>query len=173
MKTYLQFAQSIDWTNPAAKISKYFTVKEAIYLKDWDRLANADDGLTLIVKTKLVQFFRTKADPVREILGPMFVKSCFRPEKYNNQIGGAPLSCHQVIEQTVNGVKKICAALDFYCDSDGDGDKDGEDCDIIKKVLRPHLKDLGLRMEKNGTGARWVHLDDKDVPPLGSREFDP
>lgn len=174
MRTYLQIAQSIDWTNPTAKISKYFTVKEAIYLKEWNRLATQDDGLNLIVKTKLVQFFRTKADPVRAIINrAVFSKSCFRPEKYNNLIGGAPLSCHRVIEQTVNGVKKICAALDFYCDIDGDGDKDGEDCDAIKDLLRPHLSRLGLRMEKNGKGARWVHIDDKDVGPGSDREFLP
>ncbi len=174
MKTYLQIAESIDWTNQSAKISKFFTVKEAIWLKEWGRLATEEDGLDITVKTTLVRFFRTKVDPVRAILGKaMFSKSCFRPDLYNKQIGGAPLSCHRVIEQEVNGVKKINAALDFWCDADGDSDKDGEDCDQIKDILRPQLSRLGIRMEKNGKGARWVHIDDKDVPPNGTREFLP
>jgi hypothetical protein len=171
---YFEIAKKIDWTNPNEKISKYFTVKEAIWLDKWGRLATPADGLTDQVKAKLVQFFREKVDRVREKLGrPMFSKSCFRPDLYNKAIGGARLSCHRVIEQEVEGVKKVCAALDFWCDADGDGDKDGEDCDLIKDALRPHLEEFGIRMEKNGKGARWVHVDDKDVPASGNREFDP
>jgi len=156
----------INWTDPKAKISKYFTVKEAIWLDKWDRLATEADGLTDQVKANIVKFFAEKVDPIREILGvAMFSKSCFRPEEYNKLIGGARLSCHRC--------QGPDCALDFWTDADSDGDKDGADCDAIKADLRPHLEPLGIRMEDNGAGARWVHVDNKAVPVGGHREFKP
>lgn len=156
----------INWADPKHKISRHFTVKEAIWLDKWGRLATEADGLTERVKGNLVKFFTEKADPVREILGyAMFSKSCFRPGPYNTLIGGARLSCHKCEEEW--------CALDFWVDADGDGDKDGKDCDAIKDQLRPHLSRLGIRMELNGKGALWVHIDNKPVPPGGNREFLP
>jgi len=166
----LDFKQ-IDWTNPKDKISKHFTVKDAIWLNSLNRLATADDGLDDAVKEKIVQFFNDRVEPVRVILNiPMYSKSCFRPEFYNKQIGGARLSCHRFMVQSDG---KRYGAFDFWCDADGDGDKDGADCDEIKKRLMPEIEDLGVRMEDNGWGAKWVHIDDKPVPENGLRFFKP
>lgn len=163
--------KQINWSDPAAKISPHFNVKDAIWLKELGRLATEADGLDDAVKEKIVQFFNDRVEPVRELLGiPMFSKSCFRPEFYNKQIGGAKLSCHRFMLQADG---KRYGALDFWCDADGDGDKDGADCDELKKRLMPNLEDLEVRMEDNGWGARWIHVDDKPVPPNGQRFFKP
>lgn len=167
-----QVITEIDWTNPKAGISKHFTVRDAIWLDKWGRLATAEDGLSDQVKINIVLFFNNKVEPVRVLIDrPMFSKSCFRPPAYNKLIGGAKLSCHKFGLES--GQENDDAALDFWCDVDGDGDKDGEDCDQLKDELRPHLESLGIRMENNGVGAKWVHIDNKEVPVGGNREFWP
>lgn len=157
--------QTIDWTDPNCKISKYFTVREAILLRNWNRLGNEQDGLSVVVKNNLLSIFSIM-DKIREILGvPVYIKSAWRPKKYNVEIGGATKSSHMADDKA--------AAVDFWCDLDGDNDKDGDDCDKIKAILMPKLQELGIRMEDNGKGARWVHIDNKAVPPKGNRFFKP
>lgn len=155
----------IDWANSKAKVSKYFTVAEATYLHKWDRLAQASDGLDETVKDNLIKIF-AKMDLIREILRvPLLVRSAYRPRDYNVFIGGAKLSAHMATDN--------CAAVDFWTDQNGDGEKTGEDCDAIKALLMPRLKELGVRMEDNGKGARWVHLDNRPVLPGKRRFFKP
>lgn len=159
-----EYPSVIDWSNSKSKISKYFTIEDAIYLREWKRLANAEDGLNDTVKKNLIEIFK-KLDTVREHLNkPCFVKSAYRPSAYNIAIGGAARSAHMADAEF--------GAVDFWCDADGDGDKDGDDCDLIKASLMPHLEKWGLRMEDNGKGARWVHVDNKPVGPAG-RFFKP
>jgi hypothetical protein len=146
--------QPIDWSNPNCKISKYFTVKEAIWQSEWNRLATEKDGLTEEIKANIVWFFNNKMDLVREIFGPLVVKSAYRCPAYNKLIGGAKNSAHMFLE-------KFVGACDFWRDQNGDGVKNGKDCDLIKMVLKPLLKKLGLRMEDNGAGATWVHVDSR------------
>lgn len=158
--------QSIDWSNPESKISKYFTVKEAILLREWNRLANESDGLNEHVKSELVRIFTEQMDWIREFLNkPVFIKSAYRPKAYNVAIGGATKSAHMCEESY--------AAVDFWCDMDGDGDKDGQDCDEIKSKLMPQLEIRGIRMEDNGAGAKWVHIDNKPLIIGGNRFFKP
>lgn len=156
-------AKYIDWSDPTEKISEFFTVKEALWLPQWNRMATEADGLTMEIKANIVYFAREKMDPVRRIVGKtIIVKNWFRPDLYNKLIGGARLSLH-----------KLGLAGDWYTDVDGDGDKDGEDCDNLKAMLLPHLETLGIRMEDNGAGARWIHNDGKFVPAGGNRFFKP
>lgn len=155
----------VNWADPNSKISKYFTVREAITLREWKRLANESDGLNDTVKANLISIFQ-KLDVIREFLGrPIFVKSAYRPSAYNVAIGGSKQSAHMA--------DKDYGAVDFWCDQDGDGDKDGEDYDLIKEKLMPKLAGWGLRMEDNGKGARWVHVDSKPVPQGGNIFFKP
>ncbi len=156
----------VDWNNPKSKISKYFTVEEAIMLREWKRLANESDGLNDKVKANLIKVFTEVMDPIRELLGkPVFIKSAYRPSAYNVAIGGATFSAHMAANEY--------AAVDFWTDQDGDGDKDGKDCDDIKAILMPLLEKMNIRMEDNGTGARWVHVDNKLLPAGGNRFFKP
>lgn len=157
-------APVIDWSKPDSKLSRFFSIREALWLTDWKRLATDSDGLNEMVKANLLGVFR-KMDLIRELLGrPVFVKSAYRPRAYNLAIGGSAQSSHMANEKS--------AAVDFWCDVDGDGDKDGADCDAIKAALMPKLEVWGIRMEDNGPGARWVHVDTRAPGPAG-RFFKP
>lgn len=153
----------IDWTNPNSRISTHFTVGEAIWLREWGRLANESDGLTEEVKANIVKFAREKMDRIRSIVDQaIFVKSWYRPKKYNVAIGGAEFSMH------MTGL-----ACDWWTDVDGDGDKDGADCDYLKDILYKRLEELDVRMENNGQGAKWIHIDSKKVTDGMNRYFKP
>lgn len=157
--------ETVNWAEPKSQISKHFTVAEAIVLREWNRLANAEDGLDDTVKRNLFNVFQ-KMDVIREFLArPILIKSAYRPSAYNVHIGGAAQSAHMASSDY--------AAVDFWCDENGDGHLDGADCDLIKEALRPKLAEWGLRMEDNGVGARWVHVDTKPIPPGGHIEFKP
>lgn len=153
--------ESIDWSEPSCKISKYFTVKDAIFLERWGRLARESDGLTEQIKRNIHKMANEKMDMLRELIGrAIYIKSWFRSSAYNVLIGGAKFSMH------MTGF-----AVDWWADMDGDGDRDGFDCDRLKEfLLKKGLQVLGLRMEDNGKGATWIHNDTKEVP-LGGRWY--
>lgn len=155
--------KDIKWDDPSGKVSRYFTVNEAIYLPRWGRLATADDGLNDDVKQALFKFLNEVMDPVRELLGkPIKVHVCYRPKKYNEEVKGATESAHMARNDAKFG---LIAAIDFSCDlSPG---PIGQDCDAAKKILKPKLEELGARMEDNGQGASWVHLDNRAPGPSG------
>lgn len=155
---------NINWSSPSCPMTPHFTVKDALWLRDWNRLATEADGLTPEIKSNIVKTAGWM-EKVREIVGkPIFVKSWWRSKAYNRAMKppGALFSQHMVGN-----------AVDWWTDADGDGDKDGADCDELKKLLFPHLVTLNLRMENNGQGARWIHLDDKRVLRGGKRFFLP
>jgi hypothetical protein len=153
---------TIDWTNAGCQITPHFTVRDALWLNQWGRLADRGDGLTDDIKANIVKTAGW-LETVRELVGePIFVRSWYRPRSYNVAIRGAKFSQHMEGN-----------AVDWWTDVDGDGDKDGADCDSLKAQLMPHLAGLGVRMEDNGGGARWVHLDDKPVARGGRRFFKP
>lgn len=159
-------SNNVDWNDPKSKISKYFTIEEAIYLREWKRLANESDGLDSHVKNQLVKIFTEVMDPIRELLNKsVFVKSAYRPKAYNVAIGGAEFSAHMCTKEY--------AAVDFWTDQNGDGNKNGDDCDTIKSILMPKLKEMKIRMENNGQKSRWVHVDNKPVPSGGNEFFKP
>lgn len=128
----------MDWTNPLIKLTDHFTVKEALWLPTWGRLATSADGLDEVTKANLVKLFH-KMDQIRETLGkPINVHVSYRPAAYNAQIGGAQHSAH---------------VLGLACDFDA-----GEDCDATRATLEPLLEQLGVRMERK-PGSGWVHID--------------
>lgn len=136
-------------------ISKYFSLKEAIYLPQWKRLATIEDGLTDEVKANLTSLF-TKMDTIREHFNvPITVHVAFRPTEYNKLVGGAPNSSH------LYGM-----AVDFHVKNKSCDDVRAE---ILKKDL---LKSLNMRME-NLPGSSWVHLDIKPVTDEARRYFKP
>jgi hypothetical protein len=146
---------AIDWTNPDQKLSKYFTVKEMIYLPTWKRMANESDGLNEQIKENLLKLAQ-KMDTVREYFGkPINVHVTYRPLEYNKAIGGALHSAH------TDGM-----AMDF--------DISGMTCDQVREELvsKGLLDQWAMRCEKR-PGSNWVHLDYRSLLPGGNRYFLP
>lgn len=128
----------IDWLDSKAKISKYFTVKEALWLGSESRMA-----VPTKKQQKAIWEMAQKMDVVREFLGkPVIVTSWLRPAEYNVKIGGSKNSHH------VKGM-----ATDFVV-------KD-MDAESVRQTLLPKIKEWNLRMEDNAhiNGGNWIHLD--------------
>lgn len=155
---------------PSDNISKYFTYSEVLALPSWARLGNASDGLNDDVLARL-QFLAQKMDAVRTYFGkPIHVHVCWRPVKYNAQIGGAKNSAH-IAGVNAQGLPlkpgEMEAAIDF--------DVEGISCDNAKAMILKDnkLEEWGMRMENNGHGASWVHLDTRQPLPGHARYFVP
>ena len=143
----------VNWNDPNSKVSRYFTVKEAIWFPQWNRCATEKDGVGLAQKQNLINLFNM-LDKVRDIFGkPMIVHVAYRSYSYNKLVKGAPASSH------ILGM-----ACDFHV-------KDVE-CDEVRKVLVDKLENLGFRME-DLPGSSWIHLDIRPVPKGGARYFKP
>jgi hypothetical protein len=149
----------INWFNPKDKVSKYFTVHEALYLPTWGIYHTPSETEQInIISTALVM------DEVREILDrPIIVHAWVRPIKvdnissprhgmnYNNAIGGAGKSAH------VDGL-----AVDWHCE--------GLTIDETMDIIQPKCEELEFSLENNGSVSRiannggmggprnWVHL---------------
>lgn len=155
----------INWTDGGCKISKHFTVRHAIWLQKWSRLA-LEDELDSCAKTALVNLF-TKMDKVVDQLGRVYVHSAFRPRGYNAIVGGAKQSAHMAREVVISKVPTLLAAVDFHVDMPNK--LPGSDsCDAARKALLPNLKYFGLRMENN-PGSDWVHMDTR--PPTNGQHY--
>ena len=148
-----------DWKSPHARISRHFTVHEALFLPSWG-IYHEPFELEQAAILRTAQWL----DRVRDFVGrPIKVHCWLRPGKvncpgttwhgrdYNAAIGGAPKSAH-----------RLGRAVDWSC---------GEDCATTRTKLKPKLEEWGLRME-DVTG-QWVHLDDMPVGPSGKRFFKP
>jgi hypothetical protein len=148
---------AIDWTDPCAKISNHFSVKEALWLPSWGCMHNPSEA-------EKEEILRTaaKMDVVREFVGsPINVHCWIRPvlnnpaspyhgQDYNAHVGGAHNSAH-----------KYGKAVDWDC---------GRDCDAVRADLEPKLEEWDLRMERM-PGGNWVHLDTNLPNP--NRYFNP
>lgn len=135
----------IDWTNPDAPVSKYFSVSNCLYLHNWKRLATTEDGFDPDQLIALCE----KLDMVREILGfPMNIHCIFRSQAYNAAQNIKP----------EKDVHSMSIAADFDC---------GPNLTIqqVKDILLPKLAELGIRMEFGTTS--WVHLDLRAPGPSG------
>lgn len=157
--------RAIDWTDPRCSISKFFSVREALWLPTWNKLASAGDGLNKEAEDALVFLFE-KMDVVREFIGiPIFVHVAYRPVAYNTEIGGAKDSAH--IARAGN-----IAAVDWSSVVVSDMSP-GENCDTLRQAIEPMLEQWGLRCEENPPGSPWIHLDTMPVPEGGHRVFLP
>lgn len=136
------------------KISNYFTYGDALWLPQWNRMADGADGLDPIIFKNLSNFF-LKMDIVREWFDrPIIIHCSFRPAAYNAlpTIKGAPGSMH------VKG-----RAADFHIQ--------GFNCDFARGKIMDSgmLETWGMRMEDR-KGSDWIHLDDREPGP-GGRYF--
>ena len=138
---------AIDWSDPNTNVTEHFTVYDALQLHQWRRLASLSDGVDYGAIEKLCQ----KMEEVRAFLGvPIMVHCMFRSPAYNKLIGAIP-----------NDVHASSLACDFDCNEHMTTDE-------VKVKLMPVLEQMGLRMEDNGAGASWVHLD---THPVGHNRF--
>jgi hypothetical protein len=82
------YENTIDWTNPRAKVSKYFTVYE-VTKGDSNRIPTE-----AIVQMNIVELAQ-RLDQLREAWGePIGVRSWYRPPSINAAVGGKPNSLH-------------------------------------------------------------------------------
>ena len=143
----------IDWADPKIHISKFFTVKDALWLPKWNRLATVKDGLTPEIQANLILLL-DKMDVVRNFLDtPIISHVTFRPRPYNKLVKGAKNSAH------LYGM-----AMDWH--------GQGISCDEVRTLIVPLLETWGMRCER-GDNLTWVHLDYRDPPPGGNRYFFP
>lgn len=148
---------SINWSNPKDKISKYFTVGEALYLPQWKcyHLPSEEEKDTILRHAQ-------NMDKVRQELGVPCVVHCWiRPsslncpdsphhgEDYNALVKGAKESRH------IKG-----DATDYH--------PVGLSCDEARAKLESKLEEFGMRMEK-APGTNWVHND--SGPVVSNRYF--
>lgn len=145
------------------QISKYFKWKDALWLPSWNRYANEQDGLDDDILDRLLRLFLI-GDSVREFVGaPIIVHVAWRSKQYNHMIGGARDSTHMASRGDE-------AAFDFHVSG-----YHGSKCQVIKdKILKANkLEEWKLRMENNGEGASWIHLDTRQPAPGRPRYFKP
>jgi hypothetical protein len=136
---------NIDWTNPKAKISKYFIVKEALYLPSWQALhipskVEQENILKLAEKMDLVREFIKSTISVHCWIRPVLNNpaSPYHGQDYNAHVKGAPGSSH-----------KTGLAVDWSCI--------GSNCDDLRKFLIGKLAEWDLRME-DLPKSTWIHL---------------
>lgn len=146
---------TIDWTSPTNMVSKHFSVKEVLYLPQWNRMADANDGLNDVIKSNLIALCN-KLDQVRDLINkPFIVHVVYRSPDYNKLIGGATNSSHC-----------LGLAMDFHVE--------GMTCDEVKLFILSNkiLEIMDMRLENNGQGASWIHLSN-DWQPGHNRYFYP
>ena len=142
----------IDWTDPTARVTDHFTVKDCLWLHSWNRLATEDDGVDLDKILATAQMMET----IRAALGcPINVHCMFRSKAYNIE--------QQILLPTGADVHSMSIACDFDCNST-------MSIQEVKDKLESQLEDLGIRMERGTT--TWVHCDSRAPGPSG-RYFTP
>lgn len=148
----------IDWSNPKEKISKYFTVKESLWLPSWQVYhipseEEKENILKIATKMDLVRDFVDMPIIVQCWIRPINVNSpdtIYHGKNYNEFIHGAPASTH------ILGM-----AVDWNC---------ALNCDEIRFNLQFQLAAFGIRMERL-PGSNWIHNDNKNT--TGERYFIP
>lgn len=140
----------VDWTNPNCPVTTHFTVKDACFLHNWNRLATIEEGMDTLKLETLCK----KLEEIRTLLNvPMNIHSMFRSEKYNQE--------QKIFMPTGRDVHALSCAADFDC-------APHLTIEQVKEILIPKLEELGIRLEYGTTN--WVHLDLR-APGPSSRYF--
>jgi len=150
----------VNWLDPKAKISKYFTVHEATFLPSW-RIYHqpSEDEKKEILETA------KKMDIIREKIGKSCIVHCWiRPRKvispgsdkdgkdYNLFVGSKSTKSSHIFGK----------AVDFHFSEYLGPEK----CSEIREILKPHLEEWDIRMEDINGG--WIHIDTNKV---GNKRF--
>lgn len=138
----------MNWANPKDHVTPHFTVKDACYLHQWNRLATVVDGMDTAKLIILCQ----KMEQIRTLLNCPINSHCmYRSPEYNKQIGASahdPHSLNSACDFDVNPHMTIIQA---------------------QAILEPKLAELGIRMERNT--PTWIHID--LCPVIHNRYFYP
>lgn len=169
---------TIDWTNPKAKISKHFTVKEACWLPSWSAMHQPSDQ----EKVNILKMAETM-DKIRELVNaPINIHCWIRPGKANCQVDLAKVQWSKD-PTTKKAQEAAVAALDYNTFVKGarasrhrtgeatDWSAVGMKCDDVRDKLKPKLEEFGIRVE-DLPGSSWVHTD-IGQPFNGVRFFKP
>ena len=153
-------ANTVDWNNPAGRISKDFTVHEALWLNSWRVYHTPSEE----EKENIVRMAAALQKVRDQLKRPIIVHCWIRPLKancpgsqyhrknYNKFVGStATTSAH------IDG-----RAVDYHV-SGFSGDTG---CQTVRNTLVPMLEEYGLRME-NKVGA-WIH---NDIAPVKVNRF--
>lgn len=151
---------SIDWSNPKAKISKYFTVHEATYLPSWRiyHTPSEEEKAEIIKLAKIMDILREK------IGKPFIVHVWIRPKSVNcptSEYHGKDYNLFIGSKSTKSG-HIFGQAIDFHVS----GFAGPKGCNQIRSRILPYLNELEIRMEDIDGG--WVHIDTK---PKGFARF--
>lgn len=177
-------APQIDWSNPAAKITPRFSVKEALLLPSWGVMHQPTEDEKTAIYNIAVGVGKA-ADFLEEKLGRKVVinvHAWMRPEKancpgsewngkdynryiYETQVWKDLTSAQKAEKKVPQSPHRTGHAIDFHIE--GFAGKEG--CAKIREMLVPQLESLNLRMEDISGG--WVHLD--DMPVKNKRFFKP
>lgn len=170
----------IDWTDPKAKITSRFSVGEALTLQSWGVMhVPTDDEKTAIMS--ICYGVGKAAELLEQKLGHkvyISVHAFMRPaaanipgsewdgQDYNKyiywtQVWKALTEEEKALKKVPKSPHRTGRAIDFHVV----GYEGAEKCMEIRKLLAPHLEELGLRME-NIKGS-WIHLDNMPVGPSG------
>lgn len=147
---------------------KHFTWKEALWLPE-EKRAVSEQELTDEVRGNLVRTFQWM-DKVREWVGrPITVTIALRTMQYHLDLYARINAKRKAqglpeLKVPMGSLHLVGRAVDFVVK--------GMTCDEFKQKVRDEgmLDKWNLRMEDNGEGAPWIHLDDREPGPSG-REF--
>lgn len=176
--------QTIDWSDPKAKITPRFSVGEALTLQSWGvmHVPSEEEKAAII---SIAEGVGKAADVLEAALGrhvSINVHAFMRPEKanvpnskwngydynryiYETQVWKDLTPEQKATKKVPKSPHRTGHAIDFHII----GFEGKEGCAKIRAMLLPHLESLGLRMEDIDGG--WVHLD--NLPVVNKRFFKP
>ena len=147
--------RQINWTDTNARISRFFTVHEALWLPSWKIYHTPSED----EKDNIIEFAK-KMDVVRDFYGiPINIHCWIRPVSVNNKESvNHGMNYNIAAHSTAKNSPHITGrAVDFHF-SNFSGPAG---CKEMKARLTPHLEEWGLRMEDHTVA--WIHLDDYPV----------
>jgi hypothetical protein len=143
-------APEVDWTNPESKVSKYFTVRECLWLPSWQviHIPSEDEKANILKQAEKMDLIRVFLD------APIRIHCWIRPILNNPASPNHGKDYNAFVKGAKNSAHKIGLATDW--------DAHGISCDDARTKLEPKLEEWQIRMERM-PGGNWVHNDSAQV----------
>jgi len=177
-KNGVKIHKKVDWKNPKSKISKYFTVHEALWLPSWGmhHIPNAAEKREILKTAK-------KMDVIRKFIRvPIKVNVWMRPQKANcpgSKWHGKSYNRY-VYEKYVWAKKRLTKDQMKKKRAPNSAHKYGKAVDWVpkrltiakvRKKLIPKLSVWKIRVED--IKGNWIHVDTNPPGRSGKRFFKP